>query len=163
MTIEERLAEAQKLIDGVKAELAAKAKPARNWPEKIEPGMVFFSKLATAKYLLCGNKLVNLETGGMWCTSADPFGGDEKEFDYIGKIDLTIRTEKAEAHEPTGEELGEPIPDGAEWVSKQNAFYKGRYPTMSVWSSYENEPKHWCKSVGAHEKWMTPIAEWLAR
>lgn len=41
MTIEERIEAAQKLIEEVKAELAAKAAPRRNWPEKVEAGMVF--------------------------------------------------------------------------------------------------------------------------
>ena len=72
----------------------------RNWPERIEAGMVF--RFGADRYLLCGPRLVNLVTGGVWCTDSDPFGGDEKDFTYEGKLDLTIRTD---AHEPTGAEL----------------------------------------------------------
>lgn len=116
MTIEERLAEAQKLIDEVKAELAAKAKPARNWPEKIEPGMVFAYKDGAAyiytdfacDYLICINGVGNDKYGTGF--TKDVFHKRSHLFTYLGhaRDRITIRTEKAEAHEPTGEELVAP-------------------------------------------------------
>lgn len=89
--------EMRKLLAKLEAEKATKP---RNWPEWIEAGMVF--RFGADRYLLCGPRLVNLVTGGVWCTDSDPFGGDEKDFTYEGKLDLTIRTD---AHEPTGAEL----------------------------------------------------------
>ena len=54
MTIEERLEQAEKLVADVKAELAAmRAEKAtkRNWPERIEAGMVFQSPGTTATWM----------------------------------------------------------------------------------------------------------------
>ncbi len=72
----------------------------RNWPERIEAGMCFGRE--DVRYALFGKRLVNIESGVVWSTSGCPFGGDQSEFVYLGKIDLTIRTD---AHEPTGAEL----------------------------------------------------------
>ena len=161
MTTETTIEKAKAVIEEMRELLAKleaeRAAPRRNWPEKVEAGMCFGRE--DVRYVLFGKRLANIESGVIWSTSGDPFGGDQSEFDYLGKMDLTIRTD---AHEPTGAELVPSIPDGAEWVQEfQNAFYKGRFPNMSVWSSYENEPKHWCKSTGSHEKYMIPISEWL--
>ncbi len=105
MTTESTIEKAKAVIEEMR-ELLAKlqeakdAKPARNWPERIEAGMCFGRE--DVRYVLFGKRLANIESGVIWSTNSDPFGGDQGEFDYLGKIDLTIRTD---AHEPTGAEL----------------------------------------------------------
>lgn len=99
MTIEERIEAAQKLIEEAKAELAAKAAPRRNWPEKVEAGDCF--ERNGSRYVMLADQLIDLDRDTTWA-GANGFDGDEKDFAYIGKLDLTIRTD---AHEPTGEEL----------------------------------------------------------
>lgn len=100
MSMEERLEKAEKLVAEVKAELAAMRATKRNWPERIEAGMVF--RLDDGdRYVSLGEQLVNLETGTTWA-GREGFDGSEKRFIYEGKLDLTIRTD---AHEPTGAEL----------------------------------------------------------
>ena len=101
MTIEERLEQAEKLVAEVKAELAAMRATKRNWPERIEAGMCFGRE--DVRYVLFGKRLASIESGVVWSTSGCPFGGDQSEFVYLGKIDLTIRTD---AHEPTGAQQG---------------------------------------------------------
>ena len=100
MSLEERLEKAEKLVAEVKAELAAMRVTKRNWPERIEAGMCFGRE--DVRYVLFGKRLASIESGVVWSTSGCPFGGDQSEFVYLGKIDLTIRTD---AHEPTGAEL----------------------------------------------------------
>ena len=88
-------------IEAVKA--AEKAKPSRNWPERIEAGMVFRHKrqgdyLATfAGYLVC------IADGGYWSQDRG-FDGDEDQFTYLGHA-RDILTRRTDAHEPTGTEL----------------------------------------------------------
>jgi hypothetical protein len=112
MSLEERLEQAEKLVAEVKAELTAmRAEKAtkRNWPERIEVGMCFGRE--DVRYVLFGKRLASIESGVVWSTSGDPFGGDQSEFNYLGKLDLAIRTD---AHEPTGAVVvAEPTPD--EW------------------------------------------------
>lgn len=106
--------ELEALTAKVAAYEAEKATKPRNWPERIEAGMCFGRE--DVRYVLFGKRLANIESGVIWSTNGDPFGGDQGEFDYLGKMDLTIRTD---AHEPTGAERGgavvvaEPTPD--EW------------------------------------------------
>lgn len=138
MTIEKRLAEAQKLIDEVKAELAAKAKPARNWPEKIELGHAFRHISTNAVYIAMYRESNRNEfdlrqvteglsgkIGNFW-NSGNGFGeSTPNEWEYLGHARdvLTIRAEKAEAHEPTGAELVGKVcefsDDGETWVGRE--------------------------------------------
>ena len=99
--MEERLEQAEKLVAEVKAELAAMRATKRNWPERIEAGMCF-AQANGSRYLVCGTKLVNLDTGALWLLGGGPSGDDKTDLLYLGKMDLTIRTD---AHEPTGAEL----------------------------------------------------------
>lgn len=104
MTPETTIEKAKAVIEEMRELLAKleaeRAAPRRNWPEKVEAGdcFAYFSD----RYVLFGKRLVNIETGVIWATNGDPFGGDEKDFAYLGKLDLAIRTD---AHEPTGAEL----------------------------------------------------------
>ena len=108
MSLEERLEQAEKLVAEVKAELAAmRAEKAtkRNWPERIEAGMVFKAKMTEATWMAVdGANLVCIANGekggyGVMCDIASP-----NALDYLGHARdiLTIRTD---AHEPTGAEL----------------------------------------------------------
>ncbi len=101
MSLEERLEKAEKLVAEVKAELAAMRVTKRNWPERIEAGDCF-EQANGSRYLVCGTKLVSLDTGALWLLGGGPSGNDKTDLSYLGKIDLTIRTD---AHEPTGAEL----------------------------------------------------------
>ena len=101
MSLEERLEKAEKLVAEVKAELAAMRATKRNWPERIEAGMCF-EQANGSRYLVCGTKFVNLDTGALWLLGGGPSGDDKTDLFYLGKLDLTIRTD---AHEPTGAEL----------------------------------------------------------
>lgn len=101
MSLEERLEKAEKLVAEVKAELAAMRVTKRNWPERIEAGDCF-EQANGSRYLVCGSKFVNLDTGALWLLGGGPSGNDKTDLSYLGKIDLTIRTD---AHEPTGAEL----------------------------------------------------------
>jgi len=84
-------------VAAYEAEKAAK----RNWPERIEAGMVFRQENGS-RYLVCGSKFVNLDTGALWLLGGGPSGDDKTDLIFLGKLDLTIRTD---AHEPTGAEL----------------------------------------------------------
>ena len=98
---EQAIENAKACFDKAKEMLDANdSAPPRNWPERIEAGMCFGRE--DVRYVLFGKRLANIESGVIWSTSGDPFGGDQSEFDYLGKMDLTIRTD---AHEPTGAEL----------------------------------------------------------
>lgn len=113
MTIEERLEQAEKLVAEVKAELAAKAAPRRNWPEKVEAGMVFSEPNGSANAWFAagiGFACISGSCLGMWRETLPD------DCHYIGKDCIQIRTD---AHEPTGAELvGEVCEfsdDGKEW------------------------------------------------
>lgn len=110
MSLEERLEQAEKLVAEVKAELAAmRATKARNWPERIEAGMVFGISeggmecqyiVSDASRLVCIASNTPRMIGGKW-NSESLFRGSEDRFVYLGHARdiLTIRTG---AHEPTG-------------------------------------------------------------
>ncbi len=112
MSPEEKIEAAQKLIDEARAEIAAKK---RNWPEKIEPGMLFRHN-GGALYVSCfplGDErlsLVRLNSAsktwknGTLC-GLDGFGiSGDKAFVYLGYACDLIRIAD-DAHEPTGAEL----------------------------------------------------------
>ena len=89
--------EMRELLAKLEAEKATK----RNWPERIEAGDCF-EQANGSRYLVCGTKFVNLDTGALWLLGGGPSGSDKIDLSYLGKIDLSIRTD---AHEPTGAEL----------------------------------------------------------
>lgn len=112
MSLEERLEQAEKLVAEVKAELAAMRATKRNWPERIEAGMVFGISeggmecqyiVSDASRLVCIASNTPGMIGGKW-DSESLFRGSEDRFTYLGHARdiLTIRTD---AHEPTGAEL----------------------------------------------------------
>ena len=112
MSLEERLEKAEKLVAEVKAELAAMRATKRNWPERIEAGMVFGISeggmecqyiVSDASRLVCIASNTPGMIGGKW-NSESLFRGSEDRFAYLGHARdiLTIRTD---AHEPTGAEL----------------------------------------------------------
>lgn len=74
----------------------------RNWPERIEAGMCF--ERNGSQYVWLAGQLIDLDRDTTWAGFAG-FDGDEASFAYLGKLDLTIRTD---AHEPTGAELAFP-------------------------------------------------------
>ena len=99
---EQAIENAKACFDKAKEMLDAKdAAPPRNWPERIEAGDCFEQENGS-RYLVCGTKFVNLDTGALWLLGGGPSGNDKTDLSYLGKIDLTIRTD---AHEPTGAEL----------------------------------------------------------
>ena len=103
MNMESKVEAAQKMIEEVKTELAAmRAEKAtkRNWPERIEAGMVFrhgsvvhMVDTSGALVMIHGD-----QPGGKWIQ------WERAPLEYIGTsfAVLTIRTD---AHEPTGAEL----------------------------------------------------------
>lgn len=119
MTIEKRIEAAQKLIEEVKAELAAKAAPRRNWPEKVEAGDCF--EIPTfGTWMSLGNY-------GYACISGDRVGAHAEDISGTGVVYLghardviTIRTD---AHKPTGAELVgkmcEVSNNGTHWFDKR--------------------------------------------
>lgn len=126
MSLEERLEQAEKLVAEVKAELAAMRATKRNWPERIEAGMVFGISeggmecqyiVSDASRLVCIASNTPGMIGGKW-NSESLFRGSEDRFTYLGRARdiLTIRTD---AHEPTGAELVgkycEYSADGMDW------------------------------------------------
>ena len=108
MSPEEKIEAAQKLIDEARAESAAKK---RNWPEKIEAGMVFRKDCGTlyiAHTCECGevDNLVCISghmIGANW-VFRKLFDGDESQFAYLGHARDLIKIAD-DAHEPTGAEL----------------------------------------------------------
>ena len=96
MSPEEKIAAAEKLIDEARAEFAAKK---RNWPEKIEPGMVFSEPNGSANAWFAAGV-------GFICISGSCLGMRREtlptDCHYIGKDCVSIHTD---AHEPTGAEL----------------------------------------------------------
>ena len=110
MSPEEKIEAAQKLIDEARAEFAAKR---RNWPEKIEPGMVFSCPIGTflIRYRSHGPlgpvndwDLVEIFTGRYLSGEGGKFSGQEHEFSYLGHARDLIKIAD-DAHEPTGAEL----------------------------------------------------------
>ena len=94
-------------VAAYEAEMATK----RNWPERIEAGMVFKAKMTEATWMAVdGANLVCIANGekggyGVMCGIASP-----NALDYLGHARdiLTIRTD---AHEPTGAELAGVLED----------------------------------------------------
>lgn len=142
MTIEERLEQAEKLVAEVKAELAAmRATKPRNWPERIEAGMVFKAKFTGATWMATGRGtecmcIANGKHGG-WGVMNDV----SDALDYLGHARdiLTIRTD---AHEPTGAELVGKVCQ----VSEDGIGWRGPWTLESYW-----EGKGW--SWGSHDTW----------
>ena len=107
MIPEEKIEAAQKLIDEARAELAAKK---RNWPEKIEPGMLFRHR-GGAVYVWPHDRcqdLVCLVAGGE-SRCGDAFYKDMARacmdsFTYLGHARDLIKIAD-DAREPTGAEL----------------------------------------------------------
>lgn len=105
MSPEEKLEMGRKLIAEAEAEIAAKK---RNWPEKIEPGMVFESngdKMILSKINRNGDlRLIGLDDGNRFSDDST-FGMDgEESFAYLGRARDLIKIAD-DAHEPTGAEL----------------------------------------------------------
>ena len=110
MSPEEKIETAEKLIAEAKAELAAKK---RNWPEKIEPGMLFRCPIGTflIRYRSHGPlgpvndwDLVEIFTGRYLSGEGGKFSGQEHEFSYLGHARDLIKIAD-DAHEPAGAEL----------------------------------------------------------
>ncbi len=73
MSPEEKIEAAQKLIDEARAEIAAKK---RNWPEKIEPGMLFRCPIGTflIRYLGHARDLIRIADDAHEPTGAELVG-----------------------------------------------------------------------------------------
>ena len=107
MSPEEKIEAAQKLIDEARAEIAANK---RNWPEKIEAGMVFRHRGGSV-YVWAHDRcqeLVCLVAGGE-SRCGDVFDKDlaracMDSFSYLGHARDLIKIAD-DAHEPTGAEL----------------------------------------------------------
>ena len=140
MSLEERLEQAEKLVADVKAELAAMRATKRNWPERIEAGMVF--RVNGESMMVPNGKPVSYvialtgEKVGMSHYGWESAPGIE----YLGHARdiLTIRTD---AHEPTGAELVgrlcEFSDDGCNWVALAPC---GRFDPKDGQSIYRVEP-----------------------
>jgi len=113
MSPEEKIEAAQKLIDEARAELTAmreKAAAPRNWPERIDAGMVFRHR-GGAVYVWAHDRcqeLVCLVAGGE-SRCGDVFDKDlaracMDSFSYLGHARDLIKIAD-DAHEPTGAEL----------------------------------------------------------
>lgn len=130
MSPEEKIEAAQKLIDEARAELAAKK---RNWPEKIEPGMLFRCPIGTflIRYRSHGPlgpindwDLVEIFTGRYLSGEGGKFSGQEHEFTYLGHARDLIKIAD-DAHDPTGAGLvGKRCEDG-DWVLRYNHWDTG--------------------------------------
>lgn len=110
MSPEEKIEMGRKLIAEAEAEIAAKK---RNWPEKIEPGMLFRCPIGTflIRYRSHGPlgpindwDLVEIFTGRYLSGEGGKFSGQEHEFTYLGRARDLIKIAD-DAHEPTGAEL----------------------------------------------------------
>lgn len=101
MSPEEKIEAVQKLIDEARAELAAKK---RNWPEKIEPGMLFRSNgkvvAIPPRYPVDHAISLDPERIGMSCYGWE----NAPDIEYLGHARDLIRIAD-DAHEPTGAEL----------------------------------------------------------
>ena len=113
MSPEEKIEAAQKLIDEARVELTAmreKAAAPRNWPERIDAGMVFRHR-GGAVYVWAHDRcqeLVCLVAGGE-SRCGDVFDKDlaracMDSFSYLGHARDLIKIAD-DAHEPTGAEL----------------------------------------------------------
>lgn len=144
MTMESKIEAMQNLIEEVKAELAAMRATKRNWPERVEAGMVFQSLGTTATWMatdvdglfVClkgetdsfkaAGRTMRLERDNV------PHAGHARDI-------LAIRTD---AHEPTGAEfLGKCCDfsdDGITWP------YTAKCEATSLRLGY---------TWGAHESW----------
>lgn len=100
MSPEEKIDAAQKLIAEAMAELTAKK---RNWPEKIEPGMLFRWVKGSVYIFARGGCLVNVATGETF-EGDQGFRGKQDQFTYLGHARDLIKIANV-AHEPTGAEL----------------------------------------------------------
>lgn len=117
MTIEERLEQAEKLVAEVKAELAAMRVTKRNWPERIEAGMVFalFDQLfmpfshandGVCRWKICLNDGMISELGSIG-SSSTAFGYKGRGSDGLRWSDPTEACmNAADAHESTGAQRG---------------------------------------------------------
>lgn len=101
MSPEEKIEAAEKLIAEAKAEIVAKK---RNWPEKIEPGMLFryldkvwIAMSATGRHPC--DTLVSLESGFTYALH-NLFNGRDQLFVYLGHARDLIKIAD-DAHEPT--------------------------------------------------------------
>ena len=150
MSLEERLEQAEKLVADVKAELAAMRATKRNWPERIEAGMVF--RVNGESMMVPNGKPVSYvialtgEKVGMSHYGWESAPGIE----YLGhaRDTLTIRTD---AHEPTGAELvGRVVevtndPDDMTW----GRTYNGKPIVVT-----DHQPDHACPyKVGEAGNW----------
>ena len=106
MSPEEKIEAAQKLIDEARAEIAAKK---RNWPEKIDAGMLFRSngKVVAIPPRHPVDHAISLdpERIGMRC-----YGWESApDIEYLGHardiLTIALPPQVIEAHEPTGAEL----------------------------------------------------------
>ena len=151
MSLEERLEQAEKLVAEVKAELAAMRATKRNWPERIEAGMCF-AQANGSRHLVCGTKLVNLDTGALWLLGGGPSGDDKTDLLYLGKMDLTIRTD---AHEPTGAELVGKVcefsDDGVNWIASGEC---GTYDRNDENCTYRAKDFEVRSSEGCNRPWF---------
>lgn len=105
MSPEEKIEMGRKLIAEARAELTAKK---RNWPEKIEPGMLFryldkvwIAMSATGRHPC--DTLVSLESGFTYALH-NLFNGKDQLFVYLGHARDLIKIAD-DAHELTGAEL----------------------------------------------------------
>lgn len=118
MNLEQKLEAVQNQLNEIKSELEANKRKQeelkkRNWPEKIEPGMVFRCPIGTflIRYRSHGPlgpindwDLVEIFTGRYLSGEGGKFSGQEHEFTYLGHARDLIKIEDA-THEPTGAEL----------------------------------------------------------
>ena len=97
MSPEEKIEAAQKLIDEARAEIAAKK---RNWPEKIEPGMLFRSNgkvvAIPPRHPVDYAISLNPERIGMSCYGWE----NAPDIEYLGHARDLIKIAD-DAHEPT--------------------------------------------------------------
>lgn len=111
MSPEEKIEAAQKLIDEARAEFAAKK---RNWPEKIDAGMLFRSngKVVAIPPRHPVDHAISLdpERIGMSCYGWE----NAPDIEYLGHARDLIKIAD-DAHEPTGAEL---VPLTLEWCDE---------------------------------------------
>lgn len=145
MSPEEKIEAAQKLIDEARAEIAAKK---RNWPEKIEPGMMFRWESGYTKghtYIFArGGCLVNIATGETF-EGDQGFRGKQDQFTYLGHARDLIKIAD-DTHEPTGAELVGKVcefsDDGERWkkgvcaryeLGRDSGSYQGNFDGGYEW------------------------------
>ncbi len=96
----EAVENAKACFDKAKEMLDAKdAKPPRNWPERIEAGMCF-EQANGSRYLVCGTKFVNLDTGALWLLGGGPSGNDKIDLSYLGKLATSSRSARTRTSRP---------------------------------------------------------------